>query len=232
MLAQCEHLTALRALSFWYMPGFAPAALTPLMRSAAFPALRTFQLNDYNLHGLAPTHLDGNGVLTNLAELHLWRCRLGSPQWALVFGDAHGMREPERLGLWECNIGPDEVATIIRCQSIRTLKVLQLYGNKLGPEGAETLANCPLLGNLQELSLQGLGLPHIGDAGTIALARSKTLPMLESLDLRANEITDAGARALLDAKHLKKLRRLDIRYNTGISEAMLAKLRERYEMPP
>ena len=63
--------------------------------------------------------------------------------------------------------------------------------------------------------LKSLILRHniLGDAGTMALARSSSFPSLEEMQLGWTETRDAGALAFGSSGGFKKLKKLDLRGN-------------------
>ncbi|MFO0800598.1 MAG: hypothetical protein U0804_24280 [Gemmataceae bacterium] len=86
------------------------------------------------------------------------------------------------------------VGELAACPHLRTLRRLDLTGNRIGPDGARALAGSPYLGGLRELGLNGNA---IGDDGAAALAPA--LGGLERLEVARNGLSANAVARMLDA---------------------------------
>jgi len=176
------------------------------------------------LASLRHLHLSDNGAGDRVAEA------LGRAAHLSAFADLRLDNLRSRRYFPEAGLSARGAAALAVAPRLGQLRRLDLSGHRLGPEGAAELAAASCLGSLRILAL-AKGEPGVRDAGLRALAASPHLRGLHALFLQANGITDHGAAALLDEGVFPALRRLVLTGN-DLSEGLLARLRERYDLGP
>jgi uncharacterized protein (TIGR02996 family) len=102
-----------------------------------------------------------------------------------------------------------KLAALGQCESLASLRCLDLEKNDLGDLDVADLARSPHLGGLASLLLWN---NRVSDGGLVALAAAD-LPALTRLDLSNNLIGDLGAIALAGSPMLGRLRVLDLTGN-------------------
>ncbi|QDU20307.1 leucine-rich repeat domain-containing protein [Urbifossiella limnaea] len=88
------------------------------------------------------------------------------------------------------------VGELAACPHLRTLRRLDLTGNRIGPDGARALVASPFFGGLRELVLNGNA---IGSEGAAALPGAPWLSGLERLEVAGNGLTANDVIRVLDA---------------------------------
>jgi uncharacterized protein (TIGR02996 family) len=105
------------------------------------------------------------------------------------------------------NSTPDSIVADMLClPQFRRIKRLCAWGNELGNATARVIATV----GLTDLSFLDLGINNIGNAGAVAIARSKLLPGLRYLDLSTNDFSGEAVPALIATPKLPKLTVLNI----------------------
>lgn len=185
-------------------------------------------LLDILLHAIAASHLPGLGRLGVCSRqmkqllkqqlLHEQRRALLATDW----GESVLFRASKTLVLKSKGIN-DTTLTLLtqvlhNMQPMRTLHVLNLYGNSIGDAGMAAIATAMSTRTLAGLRSLRLSDNAIGNAGMVnfGLAASNGPLALTALALNHNEIGDAGICALADiifGRSLRKLSTLALAYN-------------------
>lgn len=201
------------------------ALLIALGRSLA--GLRRLRMTALRVGERGVASLVGGRHAAQLAALDLTGNALG-PAAALALADAAQL-QPVVLRLASCELARDSVMALAKAPWLAELEELDLGGNQLREPGALALAEVPF-SRLRRLALASCGIardsarrllrsPHltrlrqlrlhenaIGDAGAIALARSR-MRSIEDLDLQTCAIGDAGVAELAGSPNMRAVRR-------------------------
>src|SRR5262249_35640971 len=110
------------------------------------------------------------------------------------------------LGLVDCGLTGDAVATLCRLPALHGLAWLDLSKNDLGDAGALAIAAAPW----ERLAGLRLYNARVRPEGMRALAAAPSLARLRHLDLQDNAFGDVGVRAIAESPHLGALDRLNI----------------------
>ncbi|HHO51298.1 MAG TPA: TIGR02996 domain-containing protein [Deltaproteobacteria bacterium] len=162
----------------------------------------------------------GAGVFDTLVEVDLGSNWLGDRGAEILARAARAgaFRSLAALSLY-CNaMGPDAARVLAEAELFASVSTLDLSYNALGDQGVSALADAlPDDAPLSALNLWGCA---VGDAGVVALARSRCLGSLRLLTLRDNVVGDVGALALARSGVLRGLQVLDLSDNpVGVAGA-------------
>lgn len=232
-LARCPAWPSLGRLNLYRglygPPGIRALANAPIVRS-----LRSLSLaRCHNVQAAGVRELLRSGQLTELRELNLSECRIGSR----VIRDLaeHPWQRLERLDLSSNDLtvaGIRHLAGSARMASVRSLMLsgnhhvkddgavalarshhlgslvdLDLGWWKLGPRGVRALLDAPWMRQIRRLHLCSLA------PAAVAILAQAELPSLRWLDLCYSHLTDEGLGRLLAASWLPRLTFLDLGNN-------------------
>jgi Leucine-rich repeat (LRR) protein len=132
--------------------------------------------------------------------------------------------------LWDLNltanpIGDSGALTLMRSESLGSLRRLNLTNCCLTGSGVQQLADSGTLGGLRSLSL---GFNAIGDVAIGALASCPDLAGLQELDFAGTQIGFSGAIALAESPNLPSLRCIALGDNPRLTLDGLRIIQERF----
>jgi uncharacterized protein (TIGR02996 family) len=193
-----------------------------LARSPNFARLGALCLNSPDLTDRGLTALADAAHLAAIISLSLIKVSVTTRGMQTLAGAAFAPSlRYLRLRSGQCDLG-DCRETLAALGSLPALEKLELSVPSLN---TAALADAPGFAALQELNLtEGVPAHRFGDAGLLALLRTRGLPQLRVLNISSTGLSDVGLRALAQSDLLRRLTSLNLRDNPDITLAGLRDL--------
>lgn len=188
---------------------FATSGLTAmagaLANSPLLPRLASLDLSGWRLGPDAWSDLACSGRASNLTELSLARCALGTDGTAIL-REGHALSAVRRFNASFNGLAPFAIRLLANSPMAQTLEELDLAGNQFLDKGLCELLDSPLVDRPARLGLRANG---VGEQGVNALAK---LPAgrIWGLALGENPIPGTALAKLLASPALSEIRYLDI----------------------
>jgi uncharacterized protein (TIGR02996 family) len=224
-LGQIRELTVVPRAGTTVLGAIGDDLLIALVRSLA--GLRRLRMTALRVGERGVTTLVSGRHAAQLSMLDL----TGNALWPAAVQALAGAAQlqPAVLRLASCELARDSALALAKAPWLAELEELDLGGNELRDPGALALAQVPF-SRLRRLALASCGIvrdsarrllrsPHlarlrqlrlhenaIGDAGAIAIARSR-MRSIEDLDLQTCAIGDDGVRELAGSSNMRAVRR-------------------------
>ena len=201
-----EHLALATTSATWRFATSGLAAMSAaLSTSPILPRLVSLDLSGWKLGPDAWSDLASSGLASNLTELALARCSLGTDGTAIL-REGHALSGVRRINVSFNGLAPFAVRLLANSPMAQSLEELDLAGNQFLDKGLYELLDSPLIDRPVRLGLRANG---IGEQGVKALANLPTGRIL-GLGLGENPVPGAALAKLLASPALSEIRYLDI----------------------